>query len=168
MKSRFTQIPNFIIFDKNITDAEFRTFTVLKSFKYKDGNVFPSQKLISELRGKSKRSIITHLKNLRINNHIQYKKRGYSASNQYHFISEDNYINDSKNVENHDTFKVKETSSQKLQMLHPNNTEIKNTEINNNVENKDDWELGRKRVEEIRRNMIHIFKAKMIDKEARK
>lgn len=167
-KFRFTQIPNFIIIDKNINDAEFRTFAVLKSFKYKDGNVFPSQKTLSELRGKSKRSIIAHLKKLRLNNHIQYKKRGYSASNQYHFISEDNYINDSKDIENNDISNVKKTSSLKLQILQPNNTKTKNTEINNNVENKDDWELGRKRAMEIRRKLNHLFTFKKVDNEAKK
>lgn len=166
-KFRFTQIPNFVILDKNINDAEFRTFAVLKSFKYKNNDVFPSQKTLSELRGKSKRSIIAHLKKLRLNNHIQYKKRGYSASNKYCFISEDNYINDNEDVENYNTFKVKETSPQKLQILQPNNTEIKNTKINNNVENKDKA-MGRIRIEDIRKRYRWLNKAKMIDKEARK
>ena len=162
MKSRFTQIPNFIILDTKITDAEFRTYAVLKSFKYKDGNVFPSQKTLSELRGKSRKSIITHLKKLRFKKHIQYEKRGYSASNQYYFISEDNYTNDEVGMESNDTSNVKETSSLKLQILQPNNNEINNIKTNNIFINKKDKDLGRIRVDEIRVRYPWLNKTKKL------
>lgn len=131
MKSKFTQVSNYIIFDKNVSDAEFRTYIVLKSHKYGSGHVFPSQKTLSEIRGRSKKSIITHLKGLRSKGYVQYKKRGYSASNQYEFISEENYTNDVCNNNKKYTSKVKKSSPLSTQKLQPNNTETNNTEINN-------------------------------------
>lgn len=160
----FSIILNPIIRDSKITDAAFRTYVVLKTFQFTlpsgQTNPFPSQATIAKIRGKSKKSIISHLKMLKSLGLISYKKRGYSASNMYHFIGEEKYTIDSGNTEDNYTSKVKETSHLSLQKLQPNNNEINNTKTNNNVENKKDWELGRKRIDEIRRKMSHLFKAK--------
>ncbi|MGA2910690.1 MAG: helix-turn-helix domain-containing protein [Candidatus Microgenomates bacterium] len=132
MKNKdFTQIPNFLIKDKNISDAEFRTLCLLKSYKYGErGKVFPSQATIAGIRGKSRRIINAHLRSLRKKQIIDFKRRGYSQSNIYKFIGEENF-----------TSIVKECSPDKLQNLLPNNTEPNNTETKNiyrDVSNK--WE----------------------------
>jgi DNA-binding transcriptional MocR family regulator len=164
----FSQIPNAMIRDPQISDGAFRTLLVLITFRYRSNNVFPSQQTIAKHRGKSKKTIINHLKTLKLKGLIDYKKRGYSASNQYFFIGEEKYTIDNKDVEDNDTSKVKKTSSQKLQILQPNNNKINDIKHNNNVKNKEDWELGRRKVEEIRKKMNYIFKAKSIDNEAKK
>lgn len=121
MKNKdFTQVPNYLIRNREITDAVLRTYIVLKSFKYGKGNVFPSQQTLADIQGKSKKSIIDHLKVLKAKKIIDYKRRGYSQSNLYTFINEENY-----------TSIVKESSPDKPQNLHSNNTELNHTESKN-------------------------------------
>jgi len=146
MKRNFTQIPNAIITNKNLPDGAFRTYTLLKSFKYGSGSVFPSQMTLAKIRGKSKRTIINHLKTLRSNKLITYKKRGFSASNQY-FISEENYTNGETNSEIGYISKVTKTSPLLLQKVQPNNIKTKNTKSNN----MDKKEATRKGLEKILR-----------------
>lgn len=125
---KFTQIPNWIILKRDLSDASFRTYVVLKSFKFGSKNPFPSQTTLAGLRDKSKKSIIEHLKDLRILELISYKKRGFSSSNQYQFIGEESYTDDSEEIV---TPKEKETAPLNSQNLQPNNTEFNNTKINN-------------------------------------
>lgn len=126
----FTKIPNPILKDISISDGAFRTYSVLRSFSFNDGNVFPSIETIAKIRGKSKKTIIEHHKQLRSLGLLRYKRRGYSASNQYEFIGEEKYTNESNENELIDTSKVEPTTPQYLQNLQPNNTEIDNTEKN--------------------------------------
>ena len=125
---KFTQIPNWIISNAQIPDSSFRTYSVLKSFKYGSNNPFPSQATLAKIRNKSKKSIIEHLKILRKLSLLSYKKRGFSSSNQYQFIGEENHIDDGEEFV---TTKIKETSALNSQNLQSNNTEVNNTKINN-------------------------------------
>lgn len=143
MKKNFTQISNDIICNKKIPDGAFRTYLLLKSYKYGYNDVFPSQETLAKKRGKSKKTIINHLKALRSLKKITYKRRGYSASNKYEFISEEKYTNDTKISEVNDISKVKKCSPHLLQKIQPNNTEIKNTKINKN------WEQVRQKIIEL-------------------
>ena len=77
IKDKFVQIENSVIFNVNIPNSIFRTYMVLKTFKYGEGKVFPSQATLANLRGLSTRSIIYHLQVLKTLNLISYKKRGY-------------------------------------------------------------------------------------------
>jgi hypothetical protein len=127
----FTLIPNRLIRDATIPDCAFRTYAVLKSFKFGSGKVFPSQETLADIRGKTTRIIIEHLKVLRSKKLISYQKRGFSASNQYHFIDEENFTNETYKGENNFTPIVKKLSPLSLQNLHPNNTKINNTKTKN-------------------------------------
>jgi len=122
MKKRgcFTLIPNEIIVNEKISDAAFRTYVVLRSFKFGDGKVFPSQKTLSRLRARSVRAICGHLKLLKDLGVISFKQRGYSSSNIYTFY-------DAKDC----TSYWKKLSSLGLRKLPPNNTKISNTKIKN-------------------------------------
>ncbi len=125
---KFTQIPNWIIINEKITDSSFRTYVVLKSFKFGSNDPFPSQATLAGLRAKSKKSIIEHLKSLKNLGFLIYKKRGFSSSNQYQFIGEDNYTDDSEEIV---TTKTKEISPLNSRNLQPNNTKFNKTKINN-------------------------------------
>ena len=146
----FTQVPNFIINNKDVPDGALRTYLLLKSYKYGSSNVFPSQATLARLRGKSKKTIINHLKLLKAKGLISYKKRGFSASNKYQFIGEENYTNEEINSNRNYTSKVKKSSSLSLRKLQPNNTKINNYETNNSFLKKDRG-LGRIKIEEIRK-----------------
>lgn len=130
----FTQIPNELISNKDINDGAFRTYTVLKSFKYHKNKVFPSQATLAHIRDKTQRTIINHLKLLKRLKIIDYKKRGYSASNIYSFISESNFINSEQNREKDNTTKMKISSPLKCNNFPLNNTKANNIKTNKGIE----------------------------------
>ncbi|MFZ3301392.1 MAG: helix-turn-helix domain-containing protein [Microgenomates group bacterium] len=120
LHKNFTQIPNEIILDKSLPDSEFRMYVLLKSYKYGDnGNVFPSQATLARARGKSRESVNKQIQSLRNKGYIDYKRRGYSQSNLYHFICEENFTTNENKSYHH-----------KLQNVHTNKTVSNNTENN--------------------------------------
>lgn len=130
----FTQIFNAIIKDTNISDSAFRTYVALKTFEYGSSKIFPSINTLKKLRGKSSKTIITHLKELKKKGYISYKRRGFSASNEYKLIGEEKFTNDGVIGDVNDTSMVKKSSSLLLQKFQPNNTKINNKEFKNIVD----------------------------------
>jgi len=123
MKQNFTQIENILIKDNGITDSEFRTYLVLRSYKYGElGEVYPSQKRISLDRGLTSRSIISHVKSLASKGYIKYSRRGYNLTNLYEFGGEEIF-----------TSIVKSASLSHRRNLHSKNTELNNTNTKNRV-----------------------------------
>lgn len=121
MYKGFTQIENDIIKDTRITDSEFRTYLVLRSYKYGElGEVYPSQKRIGIDRGLTSRSVIKHLQSLASKGYISYSRRGYNLTNLYEFTGEEIF-----------TSVVKKASSSHRTNLHSNNTELNNTDTKN-------------------------------------
>jgi molecular chaperone DnaK (HSP70) len=148
MNNNFTQIPNKIIKDKTISDAAFRTYAVLKSYKYLPcSKVFPSQETIAGIRGKTPRRIVDHIKELKDKRYIVSKKRGFSSSNEYDFIREENFTNDKQVSEDSDTSIVKKTSFESRQKLHSNNTKTNNTKLNN--DNDSEFKSAKKGLKKI-------------------
>lgn len=126
----FTQISNFLINNISVSDGAFRTYLAIKQFKFGDTNPFPSEATLAQLRGKSIRTICEHLKRLKRVGLIRYKRRGYSASNQYELIAEENFTNkDTKTAVSFQSLE-KETSVLSGEKLPLNNTKTKNTKIN--------------------------------------
>lgn len=149
MKKNFTQISTAIIKDKNLTDAVFRTYSVLKSYKYgDDGRVFPSQSTIATHLGKTREIINRHIQVLRTKGYIDYYKRGYSLTNEYVF-NEDNSDKDvidefiSRSLSDDAlTPTVKKDTQQELNESHTNNTLGNNTKIKN-TKPEPDLTIGR-------------------------
>ena len=124
MKKGFTQLPNNIIFNKRVSDGAFRTYAVLKSFKYgKRGRSFPSQQWVARLRVKSRETVNRHVQSLARLGLLRVKKRGYSSSNEYSFNCDDNV-----------TSTVTSSSPQKLGKLYTNNTKVNNTKFNKGMQ----------------------------------
>lgn len=120
MKRNFTQIENILIKDNRITDSEFRTYLVLRSYRFGvNGKVYPTQEVIASDRGKSPRIIIEHLKSLALKGYIKYARIGYNQPNLYKFAGEEFF-----------TSEMKPTSLPSRRKLHSNNTELNNTNKN--------------------------------------
>lgn len=127
----FTQIPNSIITNKDISDGAFRTYTILRSFKFYDGKVYPPQEMLAEIHDVSVRTIHNHIKELKECGLITYKRKGYSGVYFYTIIEEDNCQNENP-VKEKDFISIgKNVSLQSGKNVLPNNTETKNTKINN-------------------------------------
>ncbi len=151
MKKDFTQVANQFIKDSSLSDSAFRTLVVLISFKYGNaGRIYPSQATIAKIRGKNRRTIIKHIKELKTKGVVESKKRGYSSTNEY-FINSAKYrtIDYSNSVES-SISKVPNSSSQLSQNDHTKNTKENNTKI----------KKGRDNFEKIRNEHLFLRKKK--------
>ncbi len=127
----FTQIPNLLLQNHQLSDGDLVTLLVLLSLRFGNNSIFYSQEHIARLRGKKKRTIQMHLKRLKQLGFIDYKKRGYSTSNLYTFNDEKIFTNDSNNSEKNFTTITRDISSHKSNKVPPNNTKVNNTNYNN-------------------------------------
>lgn len=135
MKKDFTQVSNKLIHDASISDQHFRTLVVLMSFKYGEkGRIFPSQNTIAKIRGKDRRTIVSHIKILKSKGMLTSKKRGYSSTNEY-FINSAKYdtIGYGGSVES-STSKASDLSTQLSQNSHIKNTKENNAKIKKNID----------------------------------
>ncbi len=64
MNQRFTITPANAATDKNLTDSEHRTLSVIGIFGDKNGWCWPSQSTLAEMRGVSRKTINLHIKRL--------------------------------------------------------------------------------------------------------
>ncbi len=145
---KFTRLLNALIADPRINDAEFRTYAALFSYKFGDENIaFPSQQSIAILRNKTTRTIQNHVQKLKSLGYITPKRRGYSMSNQYTFISEDFFVNDISISEKNFTSNTQESSLKRRNNFRPNNTNDNKTKINNTGE---EHNKERQNIEQIR------------------
>jgi len=85
--SNFTQIPNELIYDPNVTPSEFRVCAALLSFGYGANPIFPSQALVSKKIGVSDRTVRYKISSLKKKGYLTYNRRGFNKSNQYNFLS---------------------------------------------------------------------------------
>lgn len=144
MKKGFTQIENTLITDKKLTDGEFRTYLLLRSYKFtRETMVYPSEAVLAARRGKTVRTLITHLKGLSNKGYIKFHRRGFNKTNLYEFTGEVLFTS------------VKQPSSHiEGKKLHSNNTE-KNKTLTNKQ-----FESGKRMIEEIRQRYTFLNKKK--------
>ncbi len=140
LKKHFTQIPNMIIKNTNISDSLFRTYVAIRSYAYGQNAAFPSQETLAKDLGKARETINRHVGELAELGYITKSRRGYSMTNRYDFCDK-NITNDS---DKSGTSIVTNISHQKLQNHHTNNT---NNNTNNNTGN---IEILRKKMMDLR------------------
>lgn len=121
IKKGFTQIDTKWIFDQNLSDGAFRTLATLKSYQYGGGKIFPAQKTMAEERGKTKTTIINQLNELTNKKYIEKKRRGYSKSNEYTIINQNNLTNGLGNIQKGNTSINQKSYYQKSSIFEPNN-----------------------------------------------
>lgn len=138
MKRDFTQIQNSLIKNSKLSDGAFRTYLLLLSYKFTESTrVYPSQRTLAGLRNVTVKTIQNHLAELKHNNFVFWKRKGYSTTNEYVFdIYDKHQVND---LTGENSFaKVSKKSTFKLRnSLLTNNININNTKDKNiRVENK--------------------------------
>ncbi len=131
MAKDFTQISNSIIKDTSLSDGAFRTYILLKSYKFTSNEIFPAQLTLAMLRGVTRETISHHIKELLDKKYIKRKKRGFSKTNSYLLIRETSFTISNDISEDYFTNEGKSTSQIKCNNLHANNTKGKNTKNNN-------------------------------------
>lgn len=87
LKSGFTQLPNFIIKDKELSAWARLAYAVLLSYAWQEGSCFPGQQRIADDLGISRQYVSKALKELREHNYIDWKQQGLNKPNIYYILS---------------------------------------------------------------------------------
>lgn len=127
----FTQIDNRIIKDSRLSNGDFRVYVLLKSYKFTDDPVYPSQSTLASIlkidRCTVNRSIqrLVHLRLIRI------ERRGFSSSNLYYLDCDEKVTDTEVNSDHSVTSKVAKNTTVIRQKTHIKNTQLNNTKNNN-------------------------------------
>jgi len=143
MKKNFTQIPNRIIRDVNLSNCLFRTYVALRAYAYGENKSFPAQQTVADDLGKRRETINRHIAELEKGGYIKKRRRGYSLSNEYDFCDE-TVSNGNESSDENITSEVTFNSHPSLEITHTNNTNNK-TKKNIEILEKKLYELGLKK-----------------------
>lgn len=79
----FTQVPNFILKNKQLTIGEKMTFAMFLSYAWYNESCFPGQDKLAEDIGVTRRSVNTFVKGLEKKGFLTIKRRGLGKTNIY-------------------------------------------------------------------------------------
>jgi hypothetical protein len=79
----FTQIPNYILKDRSLSDGAKLTYGVLLSYAWQKGHCYPSLETLAQDRGKALRTIKMHTAELRRCKYLKVIRRGRGRTNVY-------------------------------------------------------------------------------------
>lgn len=79
----FTQVPNFVLTNKDLTPGEKITYAMLLKYAWNKEACFPGQDTLAEDVGIALRSVNTHIKGLREHGLLEIKRRGLGKTNLY-------------------------------------------------------------------------------------
>ena len=80
----FTQVPNVILVDKDLSVGAKLTYAMLLKYAWYDDHCFPGQDKLAEDMGVGKRSVVTFIKELQTADLIEVERRGLGKPNVYH------------------------------------------------------------------------------------
>jgi len=79
----FTQVPNFILKNKQLTIGEKMTFAMFLSYAWHNESCFPGQERLAEDIGVTRRSVNTFVKGLEKKGFLTIQRRGLGKTNIY-------------------------------------------------------------------------------------
>ena len=79
----FTQVPNFILKNKNLTVGEKMTFAMFLSYTWHNDYCFPGQEKLADDIGVARRSVSTFVKGLEKKGFLTILRRGLGKTNIY-------------------------------------------------------------------------------------
>ncbi len=79
----FTQVPNFILKNKNLTVGEKITVAMFLSYTWHNDSCFPGQERLAEDIGVTRQSVNTFIKGLEKKGFLGIKRRGQGKTNIY-------------------------------------------------------------------------------------
>jgi len=80
---RFTQVPNFILKNKQLTVGEKMTFAIFLSYAWHNEHCFPGQEKLAEDIGVTRQSVNTFVKGLEKKGFLTIQRRGLGKTNIY-------------------------------------------------------------------------------------
>ena len=79
----FTQVPNFILTNKNLSVGAKLAYAMLLKYAWTDDACFPGQQKLAQDIGSGERSVRTYLKELEDANFLEVTQRGLGKTNLY-------------------------------------------------------------------------------------
>ncbi len=79
----FTQVPNFILTNKQVSVGAKLTFAMLLKYAWADNACFPGQQKLADDMGAGERSVRTYLKELEDAGFLEVTQRGLGKTNLY-------------------------------------------------------------------------------------
>ncbi len=79
----FTQVPNLILNDKNVSVGGKLTYAMLLKYAWSDAGCFPGQQRLADDMGAGERSVRTYLKELEALGYLKIEQRGLGRTNYY-------------------------------------------------------------------------------------
>ena len=86
LKQGFTQLPRYILKDKNLSFGARLTYAVLLSYAWQDDSCFPGQDKIAGDLGVSRQAVNGYLTELKDNQYINWERRGLGKTNIYYIL----------------------------------------------------------------------------------
>lgn len=79
----FTQVPNFVLTNKDLSVGAKLSYAMLLKYAWSDGACFPGQQKLAEDMGAGERSVRTYLKELEDADFLEVTQRGLGKTNLY-------------------------------------------------------------------------------------
>lgn len=86
LKRGFTQLPNYVLRDKDLSFGARLAFAVLLSYAWQQDSCFPGQGKMAEDLGTHERSVRRYLQELKDRGYIDWKQRGLNRTNVYYIL----------------------------------------------------------------------------------
>jgi hypothetical protein len=79
----FTQVPNFILRNENISVGAKLAYSMFLSYAWNNDHCYPGQEKLAQDMGVGKRSVVTYLQELQKHGLLEVKRRGLGKTNLY-------------------------------------------------------------------------------------
>ena len=86
LKKGFTQLPNYVLRNKQLSFGARLVYAVLLSYAWQEESCFPGQDKMADDLGCSKRQVIRYLQELRETRYVDWKQRGLNKTNVYYIL----------------------------------------------------------------------------------
>jgi hypothetical protein len=86
LRHGFTQIPNYVLRDKNLSLGARLVYTMLLSYAWQEERCFPGQARLATDLGVDERSVRRYLVELRDSGYVDWDQRGLGKTNVYYIL----------------------------------------------------------------------------------
>jgi len=86
LKHGFTQLPNVVLKNKNLSFGARLSYGILLSYAWQEDSCFPGQDRMAEDLGTTRQSVNDYLRELKEASYIDWKRRGLGKTNIYYIL----------------------------------------------------------------------------------
>lgn len=86
LKRGFTQLPNYVLRDKDLSFGARLAYAVLLSYAWQEDSCFPGQDRMAKDLGCSRQMVSSYLQELKNAKYIDWQRRGLGKTNVYYIL----------------------------------------------------------------------------------